>query len=385
VRCPVCQSSASLQLVRRGVPVHQNLVLRDTTQARAHPQGDIELHHCDSCGMVYNAAFDPYMLRYDARYDNTQSCSPAFGQYMDERVQRMISDGVQHCHVVEVGCGQGDFIRRLCAAGHNTGTGFDPAYRGPSTTPRMRFVREYYGPDQTHIPADAIVCRHVIEHVPDPVGLVTAIRRAVTDDAVVYFETPDLTWILDNQVIWDVFYEHCNYFTPSSLRQVFERAGFSNISVERCFDGQYLWLRAQPGHAAQAPVPSTIGASMREFVASEGTLRTAWRDFLDHLSGPVALWGAGAKGTTLANLVDADQQRITCLVDVNPAKQGQHVAGSGHPIVGPSDLAELDVQHVIVMNPTYVDEIAALCRGLDLQLHPPEAPCASPLTQKLAS
>ena len=36
-------------------------------------------------------------------------------------------------------------------------------------------------------------------------------------------------------------------------------------------------------------------------------------------TGAIALWGAGAKGVTLANLVDPEQTLFECVVDVNPS------------------------------------------------------------------
>jgi hypothetical protein len=84
----------------------------------------------------------------------------------------------------------------------------------------------------------------------------------------------------------------------------------------------------------------------------------------------VALWGAGAKGVTLANLLDPARERIACVVDLNPSKQGCFVPGTGHPIVGPQKLPDYGVSSAILMNPNYRSENLALLRdvGLDVAL-----------------
>jgi C-methyltransferase C-terminal domain len=79
--------------------------------------------------------------------------------------------------------------------------------------------------------------------------------------------------------------------------------------------------------------------------------------------GPVALWGAGAKGVTFANLVDPECRHLACVVDVNPRKQGKFLPGTGHPIVPPERLLHEGVQSVLVLNPNYFDEIVGLVRG----------------------
>jgi hypothetical protein len=76
--------------------------------------------------------------------------------------------------------------------------------------------------------------------------------------------------------------------------------------------------------------------------------------------GPVAVWGAGAKGVTFCNLIDPDCRLLHCVIDVNPAKQGKFVAGTGHRIVGPKRLWREGVTAVLVLNPNYAGEVAGL-------------------------
>lgn len=86
--------------------------------------------------------------------------------------------------------------------------------------------------------------------------------------------------------------------------------------------------------------------------------------------GGVALWGAGAKGVTLANLIDPERHWIACVVDLNPQKQGHFIPGTGHPIVGYQDMMRYRVKTAILMNPNYLQENLVLLEGghLDIQL-----------------
>jgi hypothetical protein len=49
--------------------------------------------------------------------------------------------------------------------------------------------------------------------------------------------------------------------------------------------------------------------------------------------------------------------QIEYVVDINPGKQGSHLAGSGLPIVAPAFLKRYRPDIVIVMNPLYKGEI----------------------------
>ena len=65
-------------------------------------------------------------------------------------------------------------------------------------------------------------------------------------DAVVFFQVPDMKRILQERAFWDVYYEHCSYFTAGSLDRLFTRAGFDVTEVWREYGGQALMIAASP-------------------------------------------------------------------------------------------------------------------------------------------
>jgi SAM-dependent methyltransferase len=369
-RCPVCYSADTFEFLRRGsVPVHQNLLLETADAARGLARGDLAMCLCAACGFGFNAAFRPELLDYGRRYDNAQNWSPAFDAYVDGLVRDLVEGGVRDCRVVEVGCGKGTFLTKLVAwpGAGNTGHGFDPTYVGPDEAldGRLRFERCFYGAECANVPADVVVCRHVIEHVPRPLGLLRSVRAALAGSpgARVFFETPCLEWVLRQQVTWDFFYEHCSLFTASSLVAALTRAGFADIAIRHVFHGQYLWLEARAAGAAAPAGGDTreVAALARAFAREDRRRLHGWEELVGLLAarGRVAVWGAGAKGVTFCNLLDPNCRLLHCVIDVNPAKQGQFVAGTGHRIVGPERLRAEGVGAVLVLNPIYTAEVAA--------------------------
>jgi len=361
--------------------VHQNLLMATRQSAKAVPRGNLFLRACSRCGFVYNGAFDASLLAYGQDYDNSQDGSPAFRDYTDRLLERLVCDrGLRDCSIVEVGCGKGQFLRRLIEdeRTQNRGFGFDPSYTGPESDldGRMIFQKQFYDHRCAKVPADVVLCRHVIEHVDRPLAILRAVRAALvrSPHARVFFETPCVEWILRNQVTWDFFYEHCSLFTAHSIATAFQRAGFAVTSVEHVFGGQYLWLEGKPS-AEPEPGTSWTGAGTipglaADFAAAEQRRIAGWVDEIHRLSqdGQVAIWGAGAKGATFANLVDPLCQRISCVVDVNPVKQDRYLPGTGHPIIRPAALLESNVATVVVLNPNYCDEIAVLLRALGARI-----------------
>lgn len=188
-----------------------------------------------------------------------------------------------------------------------------------------------------------------------------------------FFETPCIEWILQNQAFWDFFYEHCSYFTAQSLTTCFEKAGFKVESVQHIFEDQYLFIETtliQDNLPLPTKQPGQIVNLAKQFLESENELKNVWQQKLRHFAqkGNIALWGAGGKGATFANLLDPEHQWITCVVDINPNKQSKYLPGTGHPIVSPENLGDYSVNTVLVMNPNYHKEIALILNNLKLDI-----------------
>lgn len=370
--CPLCANPfPRLFFERRGVPVHQNRACPSAEEARQFRRGDLLLAFCRGCGFVFNAAFDPQWISYSADYENTQTCSPCFRQYLSGLANSLLTKyALRDKVVIEVGCGKGDFLRLLCKDGRNHGIGFDPTYAGPETLERgaVRFVREFYGSQQTHYAADFVCCRHVIEHVQSPLDMLRVVRQAIGNrlSASVFFETPALPWILDSLSFWDLFYEHCSYFTVDSLTWAFEQAGFHVLEARPAFDEQYLHIEARPlptGSTPGKPRPSftpDLWPKIQAFLAGVEQRIKACEGKIEAFSraGGCAIWGAAAKGTTLANTLDPQNRRIRFLIDINPAKQGKYVPGTGHLVVPPAHLKDRSgrVAGILNVNPNYLEE-----------------------------
>lgn len=361
------------------VPVFCNALYDTAAEAVAAPRGDVELWFSPDSGYLWNAAFDPDLVAYSPRYENSLHHSPRFAAYADALAHRLVDTyDVRGKQVVEIGAGEANFLSMLCELGPNDGIGYDPSHDPGRpkvvSSPRARIVAEYF-PTEGVVDADLVVCQHVLEHVWDPAALLVSVRRTLRPDTVLYLEVPDATYMVDHLAVWDLIYEHCSYFAAPTLAELVRRCGFEVLEVGRSFGDQYLYLEARPAARAdgtavrpgpaEADARQHLGDAVSRFDAHLRDLVRRWDARLAELSakGRVAVWGAGSKGATFANLVPS-ARAVAAVVDVNPNKVGRHVPGTGHRIVAPTELPALGVQHVVVMNPLYAAEIAAQISAL---------------------
>lgn len=369
--CPVCRGSDLREVLRtRPLPIDNNRLFRTAQDARMAARAPLDLVGCARCGHLFNRSHDDGLVDYGADYENSQIFSPRFRAYAEELAADLVQRyALRRRHVVEIGGGRGDFLALLCAAGENTGTNFTPSYHpepGAETPAGVTFVADYYTDKYASLPADLIVCRHVIEHLDRPHEFVAAIRKALGDNRTpVYVETPNAAFMVAAGTPWDIIFPHVSYFTAHSLATLFVEAGFEVLRCDERFDGQFLAieLRGTPASERAGKLPDSgcreLGALVA-FGAQATAALECWRRAIEaeQTSGRcVALWGAGAKGITFLNTVQADH--VAYVVDVSPRKHGFFTAGTGHRIVQPAHVALEPPDLVIMLNAAYRDEVAA--------------------------
>lgn len=379
--CPVCDSkNIELFLERNRVPVHQNLLFDNQKSAINIQRSDLKMTFCKECGFIFNQTFDLTKLDYSEKYENTQDYSPVFDNYLNNLAKALIFDeNVKNCKIVEVGCGKGTFLKKLVENEEwgNIGYGFDPSYVGPekSLNDRLIFRKSFYDSAAADIEADVVLSRHVIEHVQNPIKLLKMIKQALANspNAKVFFETPTVEWILKNKVIWDFFYEHCSLFTINSLSTAFEVSGYKVEKANHVFGEQYILLEATSTNESVQinKNPNEISKLSREFSKHEKEITKNWYKKISEFSQneKIAIWGAGAKGVTFANLIDPERKLIDCIIDLNPKKQGKYIPGTGHPIINYNEISSRKLTSVIVMNPNYLKEITRLLNNENLSLN----------------
>jgi hypothetical protein len=331
------------------LPVFQNRMFDTEATARNCTRGDVVLVQDGSTGLIYNQAFRPELMQYDSAYQNEQAVSAVFQQHLQD-VARIIDTHLHGKKLIEVGCGKGYFLEQLQALGFDI-TGLDPTYEGSNPA-----VRKEYFTASTGLRADGLVLRHVLEHVMDPAQFLRNIAEANGARGTIYIEVPCFDWICARRAWFDIFYEHVNYFRLEDFHRLFGQVHESG----RTFGGQYLYVVADlaslraPVHAGpQFEFPSDFLATVERYAQH---LRAANRRS--------AVWGGASKGVLFSLFMQRAGASPDLIVDINPAKHGKYLPGTGLPVSTPEHALQAlpPGSDVFVMNGNYLQEIRSLTR-----------------------
>jgi len=380
--CSICQSSSVEQVFDLAqVPTQDGVMYESFSGAKSAPRGGIELMLCNNCGYVENIGYEQKKVGFDD-YDFSLSFSPLFSDFIDQLTGELIEKHeLWGKSVLEIGCGDGYFLKKLCRKAKAWGVGIDPGYvvrqdKIGNWDPII--IRDYYNEKHALVKPDVIFCRHVLNVYGDPIGFLKTLRKNLEEhrDCTIYFEVPHAKYTFGEKILWNVVFEHKSWFTEDSLSFLFELCGFEVTSTGLCWNDEYLMLEARP-RDLDKPYSSKVDKKrvkafvnqVQEFSQYVGSIQTESKARLNDISTKekkTVMWGAGARGVSFLNMFKINGL-VECVVDINPLRQGKYMPISAHKVVAPDELKQIKPDLIIINNPTYAEEIMHQSREIGLE------------------
>lgn len=381
--CPACGcQSFSIFYSVDNIPVHSVRLIRTRDEALHFKTGKMDLAHCPTCGFIFNCSYLPELQDYSAEYESTQAYSPTFNSFAGRLAQSLVRKfDLHNRNIIEIGCGQGEFLSLLCEYGNNRGIGFDPAFdpnrSSISNDQKIKIIPDYYSENYSAAPADFICCKMTLEHIQGVAHFVKTVRRSIGDryDTTVFFQVPDIHRVLTEVAFWDIYYEHCSYFSTGSLGRLFRQQGFFIKDIWRDYGDQYLMIEARAAYPdeIQPPLPNEDDFEKTKECLKNFSTRIPdelhyWKNIIQEsvrAGKKITVWGSGSKAVAFLTTLGI-RDEIIYSVDINPNKQQTYLAGTGQEVVLPQFLSGYYPDLVILMNPLYRNEVQTQLTTLGL-------------------
>lgn len=315
---------------------------------------DLNLHQCPACGLVQLDC--PPVNYYKDVIRSGGGTSTMLALRKDEYGRFIELGNLRGKRIVEIGCGQGEFLEILNGF-PATGVGIenDPSLAAKAVAKGLD-VRVDFADEPGHVidggPFDAFMQFNFIEHQPNPNEMVRCIANNLVDGGYGLVTAPSFEYIR-NDCVYEIMRDHIAYYTVDTLGFLFRKNGFDIVNsciVNR--DTIELIVRKRP-------------------MLSSENFRTNYHEIRDELnafaraatedSATLAIWGASHQCFTAASFLENPRQ-VRYIIDSAPFKQGKYSPTSHIPIVGPDHFNVDPVSSILILAPGYTDEITSNIR-----------------------
>jgi SAM-dependent methyltransferase len=265
--------------------------------------------------------------------------------FRERQIKQLFNINPDAKSFIEIGCGDGGFLVHASKY-YSRVVGNEPSnvYNKLTRDKGFECISEYITKDtEVKEKFDSFCAKQVFEHLPNPKETLTKIYEMINNGGVGFIEIPNGAKTIYNKRYYDIFTDHVNYFTPTSLSKLAEECGFVVVKVEETFGGDYLecYLKKE------------------ENALSIEQKRTFDLNFIkDNIKNykNIGAFGAGAKGYAILTAL-GNEPSLKFVFDDDPNKQGKYLPNITTPITLPNseDISGLDL--IIIFAASYQDEI----------------------------
>lgn len=365
VMCPVCNHSVAAPFFNGGEHPMATLGWPDSAvQAQTmsrYPQNFVQ---CPRCSHVWNRSFTYDAIPYQNNPNRMFNKGGIWNGHLATTRDLLLKHLPNAPTVVDIGCGEGHFVRDLAetCAGVGRFVGFDPNAM-PETSRGAEFYAAYFEPlpHMTEFAPDAVVIRHVLEHLTHPAALLDQLAwgaAALDKTCWLFVEVPCIDRVFETGRLADFFYEHMSHFTSESFRTLMTRAG-EVVDLAHGYGGEVVYALVRLG-VASAMQERVLAANA--FAKSAEASRARICEQLDALANTgkqVAIWGGTGKAAAFIHQFGADAERFPLVVDSDPDKAGTFVPGAGQEIVFRDVLKTVQADVVIIPTQWRAKDITA--------------------------
>lgn len=336
--CPVCGHSVAAPFFDGGEHPLATLGWPASAEAaQAMERLPQDFVQCPICTHVWNRSFSyqqvPYRDNPNRMFNTGAIWKGHLAESSEVLVRRMPPDPT----LIEIGCGEGHFLRALAEAcgGQGRILGFDPSTHA-ETGHGVEFHARLFDPltDVVGFTPDAVVIRHVLEHLTDPATLLEQLAWGASqlDKAVwLFVESPCIDRVFKTRRLADFYFEHVSHFTTDSFRTLLGRAG-DVFELAHGYDGEVIYALVRLGVPAAARDRAQAAEAFFDAAEESRDVIRAQLDALAAEGARVAIWGGTGKGAAFMHQFGVDAARFPLVVDSDAGKAGSYVPETGQLI-----------------------------------------------------
>ena len=365
--CAVCGSLRKLILFKQ-----------EFVETACAPFTGYDVVVCQDCGFIFadmipsQTDLDHYyaqMSKYEYRPSKEESL---FYERIEHTANMIASILPKDAKILDIGCATGELLGALKERGYSHLTGLDPAAGAVEIAREIHQIDVSVGKisDIIRESFDVIILANVLEHIRYLDDVFLTLEECLAKGGKVVVEVPDVEGFTgEKSAPYQEFStEHINFFTKTSLSNLFKRYGYTEM----------LGIRVPHGKGRYIPFCSVIKSifeKIPENMEKDNMGEHCLREYIEHSleqekvllekidkldkSVPILIWGTGTHTLRLLAISSLRQVNIVGFVDSNINYHGKTILGL--PIYSPSEVKER-TESILIITQAYQEEISNLIR-----------------------
>jgi dTDP-4-dehydrorhamnose 3,5-epimerase-like enzyme len=376
-QCRVCNNQKLNDVLSLGLsPLANNLLSSESDIEKLYP---LEIKHCNKCENVQLSIVAPPTEMF-SNYLYTSSTTQTFKKHFQNAAKQYVQDFKLNSDsiVVDIGSNDGVFLSPLKEMGIKV-IGIEPATNLAKlcNDNGIYTINDFFNSNVVNTilenfgKVSLVTASNVFAHSDELDDIVNGVKKILKSDGTFIVEVQYFIKTMEDLTFDNIYHEHVNYWTITSLIKFFDRFGlFLNRVEEINTHGGSIRVYVGKNNNKDFSVEKFIKLEQdfgiqnktiyKNFEVKVSEIRTNVRENFNKLRNKynkIVGYGSPAKATTSLNYFGIDSTYLDYIVEDNKLKVNKIIPGIRVPIKSINELKTDKPDLVVVMAWNFFDEI----------------------------
>ena len=386
MKCRFCDNHLTNIFIDLGSSPPSNSYLSKENLNKPEAFYPLKIFLCENCFLVQIDEYKKSSEIFSDEYVYFSSYSSSWLSHAKDYVDMVIERfGInQDWFIIEIASNDGYLLQYFQKANIPC-LGIEPSLKTAAVAKEKKIVviEDYFGTKlaknmvSKDTRADLLIGNNVLAHVPNIKDFIKGLKILLNDTGIITMEFTHLMQLIDKNLFDTMYHEHFSYLSLMTVKQIFEAFGLDLFDVEE-ISTQGGSLRIYVKHKEDQTknisenVQNLLNKELQkkmdsvdyyqDFQSKANVVKEDLLRFLveQKLNGKKVIgYGAAAKGNTLLNYCEINEDLIKFVVDISPHKQGKYMPGSHIPIVNEEEIKKFKPDYVLILPWNIKEEIIA--------------------------
>jgi len=382
-KCRFCNESLKVSFVDLGLSPLSNSFLKERELKNKEKLYPLHAYICEKCLLVQLEEFEKPENIF-SEYVYFSSYSKTWLDHARKYSELMITKLKlnESSQVIEIASNDG-YLLQFFKDKKIPILGIEPAFNVAKVAQKKDIptISKFFGTKiarelaDERIFADLLLGNNVLAHVPDVNDFVEGMKIILKKQGVITMEFPHILQLIKNNQFDTIYHEHFSYFSFHTVQKIFSHHKLRIFDVEELSThGGSLRIYAKHEEDETKSITDNVKIlnqkeiefgcdnieNYKKFQEIVDKIKEDVKDFFVQARNEkkkVVGYGAPAKGNTLLNYCEINNNVMEFTVDLSEHKQGLFLPGTHIPVYSPDKIKDTKPDYVFILPWNLTDEI----------------------------